>query len=66
MWDDYQRAYQDVINTCTARHAPWYIVPADRKWMRNLIMLQTVVATLKKLHPKYPAPALNPKDIKIE
>jgi PPK2 family polyphosphate:nucleotide phosphotransferase len=66
LWDDYQRAYEDVINTCTAKHAPWYVVPADRKWMRNFVMLQTVVATLEKLDPKYPAPAIDPKDVKIE
>jgi PPK2 family polyphosphate:nucleotide phosphotransferase len=66
LWDDYQRAYEDVINTCSTKHAPWLIVPADRKWMRNLVMLETVVATLKKMKPKYPAPAIDPKEIKIE
>lgn len=66
LWQDYQRAYEDVINSCTAPHAPWHIVPADRKWMRNLVMLQVVVATLEKLNPKYPAPAINPKDLKID
>jgi PPK2 family polyphosphate:nucleotide phosphotransferase len=66
LWDDYQRAYEDVINTCSSRQAPWHIVPADRKWMRNLVMLQTVMATLEKMKPKYPAPAVDPKEIKIE
>lgn len=66
LWDDYQRAYQDVINTCSTKHAPWLIVPADRKWMRNLVMLETVVATLEAMKPKYPAPAVDPKKIKIE
>jgi hypothetical protein len=41
-------------------------VAADRKWNRNLVMLETVVATVKKMKPKYPAPALDPKEIKIE
>lgn len=66
LWDDYQRAYEDVINTCSTKQAPWLIVPADRKWMRNLVMLETVVATLDKMKPKYPAPAVDPKEIKIE
>ena len=66
LWDDYQRAYEDVINTCSTKYAPWLIVPADRKWMRNLVMLETVVATLKKMKPKYPAPAIDPKEIRIE
>jgi PPK2 family polyphosphate:nucleotide phosphotransferase len=65
-WDDYQRAYQDVMNGCTTKHAPWRIVPADLKWMRNLVMLETVVATLEKMDPKYPTPEIDPKDIKIE
>lgn len=66
LWDDYQRAYEDVINTCSTKQAPWFIVPADRKWVRNLVMLETVVATLEQMKPKYPAPAIDPKKIKIE
>lgn len=66
LWDDYQRAYEDVINTCSTKQAAWHIVPADRKWLRNLVMLETVVATLEKMKPKYPAPAVDPKEIKIE
>ena len=66
LWDDYQHAYEDVINTCSTKDAPWRIVPADRKWMRNLVMLETVVATLEKMKPKYPESALNPKEIRIE
>ncbi|MEY2496210.1 MAG: hypothetical protein QOJ45_2702 [Verrucomicrobiota bacterium] len=66
LWEDYQQAYEDVINACTTRHAPWMIVPADRKWMRNLVMLETVVATLEEMKPRYPAAAVDPKDITIE
>jgi PPK2 family polyphosphate:nucleotide phosphotransferase len=66
VWDDYQRAYEAVMSCCTTKHAPWRIVPADRKWMRNLAMLETVVTTLEKMDPKYPAPEVDPKEIKIE
>ena len=66
LWDDYQRAYEDVINTCTTKHAPWLIVPADRKWMRNLVMLETVVAALEEMKPNYPKPDIDPKEITIE
>jgi len=65
-WHDYQRAYEEVMSCCTAKYAPWRIVPADRKWMRNLVMLETVVATLEEMDPKYPAPEIDPKEIKIE
>lgn len=66
LWDDYQLAYDDVINSCSTARAPWWIVPADRKWMRNLTMLETVVATIGKMDPKYPAPEFDPKEITIE
>jgi PPK2 family polyphosphate:nucleotide phosphotransferase len=66
LWDDYQMAYDDVINSCTTARAPWRIVPADRKWMRNLVMLETVVATLERMNPKYPAAEFDPKEIAIE
>jgi PPK2 family polyphosphate:nucleotide phosphotransferase len=45
-WDDYQAAYEDALNQCSPKHAPWYIVPADQKWYRNLLIAETVVATL--------------------
>jgi polyphosphate kinase 2 (PPK2 family) len=66
LWDDYQMAYDDVINSCTTAPAPWWIVPADRKWMRNLVMLETVVATLEKMKPQYPTAEFDPKEISIE
>jgi len=66
LWDDYQMAYDDVINSCTTAPAPWWIVPADRKWMRNLVMLETIVATLEKMSPQYPAAEFDPKEITIE
>jgi PPK2 family polyphosphate:nucleotide phosphotransferase len=65
LWDDYQMAYDDVINSCTTAQAPWSIVPADRKWMRNLVMLETVVATLGKMNPQYPAAEFDPKEITV-
>ena len=65
-WGDYQRAYEEVMNRCSSREALWRIVPSDRKWMRNLVMLETVVETLETMDPKYPKPAIDPKDIKIE
>lgn len=66
LWDDYQMAYDDVINSCTTVQAPWWIVPADRKWMRNLVMLETVVAALERMDPKYPAAEFDPGEVAIE
>ncbi|HEV2842831.1 MAG TPA: PPK2 family polyphosphate kinase [Chthoniobacterales bacterium] len=66
LWEDYQMAYDDVINSCTTAQAPWWIVPADRKWLRNLVMLETVVAALERMDPKYPAAEFDPKDVAID
>lgn len=45
-WDDYTAAYEDALNRCSAKHAPWFIVPADKKWFRNLTIAETVHAAL--------------------
>jgi polyphosphate kinase 2 (PPK2 family) len=39
---------------CTTPEAPWFVIPADQKWYRNLIITQTVVQTLKEMDPQYP------------
>jgi PPK2 family polyphosphate:nucleotide phosphotransferase len=47
-WDDYIAAYQDVLQRCSTEAAPWYIVPANRKWYRNLAVAETLVETLRR------------------
>ena len=42
LWDDYTRAYEDALNRCSREQAPWFIVPADRKWFRNLAVAETL------------------------
>ena len=46
-WEDYQAAYQELLGRCSTKYAPWYIVPADRKWFRNLAVAQTIVEALR-------------------
>jgi len=41
-WDDYTRAYEDALNHCSTQDAPWFVVPADRKWFRNLAVAETL------------------------
>jgi len=48
-WDDYQSAYEVVLNRCSAPHAPWYVVPADRKWFRDYAIAHTIVETLRPM-----------------
>jgi len=45
-WDDYRRAYEEMLTRCATENAPWFIVPADRKWYRNLAVAETLVAEL--------------------
>jgi PPK2 family polyphosphate:nucleotide phosphotransferase len=46
-WDDYQKAYEDALSKCSTDEAPWYIVPANQKWSRNLLVARTIVHTLR-------------------
>ena len=66
LWDDYQQTYEAVINACTVDYAPWHIVPANRKWVRNVMMLETIVRALQQMNPRYPKPSFNPATIVIE
>jgi polyphosphate kinase 2 (PPK2 family) len=63
-WDDYQKAYEEAITKCSTRYAPWYIIPSDHKWFRNLAVSQILVDTLESLNMKRPAPTVNIREIK--
>lgn len=56
LWDDYQVAYEDVLTRCSTEHAPWHIIPSDRKWYRNLAVSQLLKKTLESMSPQYPDP----------
>lgn len=65
LWDEYTKAYEDALTTSTAA-APWYVIPADHKWFRNLLISQVILDTLKDMNPQFPATDLNPDEIKIK
>ncbi len=52
-WDDYTEAYEDVLNKCSTKHAPWFIVPADKKWFRNLAVAEALLDALKPCKEKW-------------
>jgi PPK2 family polyphosphate:nucleotide phosphotransferase len=56
-WDDYQKAYQIALQKCSKRHAPWFIIPANKKWFRNMAVSQIIVDTLEDLRMHYPVKA---------
>ncbi len=65
-WGDFMRAYEEVISKTSKPHAPWYIVPADRKWYRNLCVARIMVDTMKRLKMKLPKVDWDPDGIVIE
>lgn len=56
LWDDYQEAFRDAIRKTTTDDAPWYVVPADRKWVRNLTVAKILRHHLELIDPQYPQP----------
>ncbi len=55
-WDDYQAAYEEALSRTSTDDAPWYVVPADRKWYRNLVVSKILVDRLEALDMRYPDP----------
>ena len=66
LWPEYKKAFEDALTKTSTGWAPWYIVPANRKWFRNLVIGTTLVDTLKGLDMKYPEPEENLDNIVIE
>jgi PPK2 family polyphosphate:nucleotide phosphotransferase len=56
LWDDYMKAFEDVISATSTEQAPWYVVPANRKWYRNLVVADRVVDALEGMKLKTPPP----------
>lgn len=55
-WDEYMAAYEEMLNQTTTDYAPWYVIPADQKWYRNLALMKVIVGTLQRLNLQYPSP----------
>jgi PPK2 family polyphosphate:nucleotide phosphotransferase len=55
-WDDYQQAYEDMLRHTSTHDAPWYVVPSDHKWFRNLVVARAVAGTLDTMDPVWPEP----------
>ena len=62
-WDDYTEAYEDVLERTSTKWAPWYVVPANRKKSRDLLVAQVVVNTLERMGPEFPS--VDPDVLKI-
>lgn len=54
LWPDFMEAYRVALARCSTDHAPWYVIPADRKWHRDWLLTQLVAETLREMNPQYP------------
>ncbi|CAN5693992.1 polyphosphate kinase 2 family protein [soil metagenome] len=66
LWDDYMAAYEDALSKTSTETAPWYIVPANHKWYRNLVIAEVLVKTLEDLQMAYPEPEADLDKIVID
>jgi PPK2 family polyphosphate:nucleotide phosphotransferase len=63
-WDDYQRAYSAAIGRCSTAAAPWFVIPANRKWYRNWAVSQLLIETMEEMKLTYPNPRLDVRALK--
>jgi PPK2 family polyphosphate:nucleotide phosphotransferase len=63
-WDDYVRAYEDALAKCNTGDAPWFVIPADHKWFRDLAVSEIIVAALQSMNIQVPKPTVNIEDIR--
>jgi PPK2 family polyphosphate:nucleotide phosphotransferase len=66
LWSDYMAAYEDALCECSTDRAPWFVVPANRKWYRNYVLMRVIVETLETMNPQYPPPAEGLDKVVIE
>lgn len=65
LWDRFHDAYRQAIEETSTDYAPWYVVPANRKWYRNLAVSGILIETLESMDPRYPEPEENLDDVVI-
>jgi PPK2 family polyphosphate:nucleotide phosphotransferase len=64
-WPQYQEAFEAMLTRCSTKHAPWYVIPADRKWFRNLAVSQIVVTEMGRMPLRFPEPTYDPAKIRV-
>ena len=66
LWDTYQSAYRDALEKTSTDFAPWYVVPANRKWYRNLVVSSILIETLERMDPQYPEPEEGLEEVVVD
>lgn len=65
-WDDYVEAYEDALSQCSTEWAPWFVIPSNKKWCRNLSVSQIIEETLDGMNPQIPKPSADLANIKFK
>lgn len=65
-WDSYMAAYQEMLERTSTQYSPWYVIPANQNWYRNLAVERAIVDTLRELDPQYPLPAHDVTGVVVE
>ncbi len=65
-WDEYTEAYEDALRKCSTEWAPWYVIPANKKWFRNHLVASVIVQALDGMKLKYPAPTVDISKVVLE
>jgi PPK2 family polyphosphate:nucleotide phosphotransferase len=65
-WDDYTLAYEDALTRCNTAHAPWFIIPSNKKWFRNLAVSHIIAETMEDMDMKFPPPSVDVQKLKWE
>ena len=64
-WEEYMTAYEEMLGRCSPAHAPWFVVPAERRWYRDLVITQALVDTLESMELQIPETDLDPEKVEI-
>jgi PPK2 family polyphosphate:nucleotide phosphotransferase len=64
-WDDYIAAYEEILEHCSTGQAPWYVVPSERRWYRDLVIATVLTRTLETMNPRLPVPSYDYQDSDI-
>jgi polyphosphate kinase 2 (PPK2 family) len=65
-WNDYILAYEEALSRCSTEWAPWYVIPSNKNWFRNLAVSEVIVETMEKMKMQFPQPTADLSKIKFE
>jgi PPK2 family polyphosphate:nucleotide phosphotransferase len=65
LWNEYVEAFERVLATTSPKHAPWFVIPSDQKWYRNIVISGILVDAMKALRLRYPKPVVDPATLRL-